>query len=112
MRAADGSSELPIPSYELFTSTEILGKVTTNRDTFRACSPVASRSSLSRSVSGIAETSSAAGKSAVSRKFVAVTATALADQLLAAVLPALDLVALMIDGKGSLRRVVCCRPGH
>ena len=27
VRAADGSGELPIPSYELFTSTEILGKM-------------------------------------------------------------------------------------
>src|SRR5713101_7862347 len=26
VRAADGSAELPIPSYELFSSTEILGK--------------------------------------------------------------------------------------
>lgn len=27
VRAADGSGELPIPSYELFTSTELLGKL-------------------------------------------------------------------------------------
>ena len=27
VRAADGAGELPIPSYELFTSTEILGKM-------------------------------------------------------------------------------------
>jgi putative transposase len=27
VRAADGSGELPIASYELFTSTEILGKM-------------------------------------------------------------------------------------
>jgi putative transposase len=27
MRASDGSGELPIPSYELFTSTEVLGRM-------------------------------------------------------------------------------------
>ena len=27
VRAADGAGELPIPSYELFASTEILGKM-------------------------------------------------------------------------------------
>src|SRR5260370_7029664 len=45
----------------------------------------------------IAETSSATGKSAVSRRFVAMTETALAE-LLSADLSGLDLVALMIDG--------------
>ena len=27
MRAADGSGELPVPAYELFSSTEILGRI-------------------------------------------------------------------------------------
>src|SRR5260370_34427433 len=45
----------------------------------------------------IAETSSATGKSAVSRRFVAMTETALAE-LLSQDLSGLDLVALMIDG--------------
>lgn len=27
MRAIDGSGELPVPSYELFTSTEVLGRL-------------------------------------------------------------------------------------
>ena len=31
VRAADGSGELPVPAYELFTSTEILGKMAMER---------------------------------------------------------------------------------
>jgi len=27
VRAADGSGELPVPSYDLFSSTELLGRV-------------------------------------------------------------------------------------
>jgi putative transposase len=46
----------------------------------------------------VTETSSATCKSAVSRKFVAMTETPLAE-LLAADLSGLDLVALMIDGR-------------
>ena len=31
MRAIDGSGELPVPSYELFSSTEVPGRVALNR---------------------------------------------------------------------------------
>jgi len=55
------------------------------------------RSGSSRSASRFAETSSATSKSAVSRRFVAMTETALAE-LLDTNLSGLDLVALMIDG--------------
>lgn len=96
VRATDGSGELPIPSYELFTSTEILGKMAMEKmlaglSTRRypvGLEPVGQK---------IAETSSATSKSAVSRRFVTMTETALAE-LLAADLSGLDLVALMIDG--------------
>jgi len=96
VRAADGSGELPIASYELFTSTEMLGKMAMEKmlaglSTRRypvGLEPVGER---------VAEKSSATSKSAVSRKFVAMTETALAE-LLAADLSGLDLVALMIDG--------------
>src|SRR5215208_7041669 len=96
VRGADGSGELPIPSYELFTSTEILGKMAMEKmlaglSTRRysvGLEPVGER---------VAEKSSATSKSAVSRRFVAMTETALAE-LLAADLSGLDLVALMIDG--------------
>jgi putative transposase len=96
VRAADGAGELPIAAYELFSSTEILGKLAMEKmlaglSTRRyavGLEPVGQR---------VAETSSATSKSAVSRRFVAMTETALAE-LLAADLSGLDLVALMIDG--------------
>ena len=96
VRAVDGSGELAIASYELFSSTEILGKMAMEKmlaglSTRRypvGLEPVGER---------VGETSSATSKSAVSRKFVAMTETALAE-LLSRDLSGLDLVALMIDG--------------
>jgi transposase-like protein len=96
VRAADGAGELPIASYELFTSTEILGKMALEKmlaglSTRRypvGLEPVGQR---------VAEKASATSKSAVSRRFVAMTETALAE-LLSQDLSGLDLVALMIDG--------------
>jgi transposase-like protein len=96
MRATDGTGELPVASYELFSSTEVLGRMAMQRmlaglSTRRysvGLEPVGERVEKSaRSIS----------KSAVSRRFVAATETALAG-LLAADLSGLDLVALMIDG--------------
>jgi transposase-like protein len=96
VRAVDGSGEVPVPAYELFNSTELLGRMAMERmlagvSTRRypvALEPVGDQvTAESRSTS----------KSAVSRKFVAMTETALAD-LLAQDLSGLDLVALMIDG--------------
>jgi putative transposase len=96
VRAADGAGELPVASYELFSSTEILGRMAMEKmlaglSTRRypvGLEPVGER---------VAETASATSKSAVSRKFVAMTETALAE-LLSRDLSGLDLVALMIDG--------------
>jgi putative transposase len=96
MRASDGCGEVPVPSYELFSSTEVLGQMAMGRmlaglSTRRypvGLEPVGAR------VEAAARSTS---KSAVSRRFVAATETALA-QLLAAPLHDLDLVALMIDG--------------
>jgi hypothetical protein len=48
VRAVDGSGELPIASYELFTSTEILGKMAMEK-MLAACRPAAIRSGSSRS---------------------------------------------------------------
>jgi putative transposase len=96
VRAADGSGELPVPSYELFTSTEILGKLAMEK---MLAGLSARRYPVGLEPVGeqVAETSSATSKSAVSRRFVAMTETALAE-LLSADLSGLDLVALMIDG--------------
>ena len=96
VRAADGTGEVAIASYELFSSTEILGRMAMEKmlaglSTRRypvGLEPVGKK---------VAATSSATSKSAVSRRFVEMTETALAD-LLAADLSGLDLVALMIDG--------------
>jgi putative transposase len=96
VRATDGAGELPIASYELFSSTEILGKLAmekmlaglSTRRYLVGLEPVGQQ---------VAEKCSATGKSAVSRRFVAMTETALVE-LLTADLSGLDLVALMIDG--------------
>ena len=96
MRAADGSGELAVASYELFSDTEVLGRMALDRmlaglSTRRypaGLEPVGTRTE---------QAATATSRSAVSRRFVAATETALA-QLLAADLSKLDLVALMIDG--------------
>ena len=98
MRAVDGSGEIPVPSYELFSQhrgaragwrwTRMLAGLSTRRYPV-GLEPVGRAASSRR----LASTS----KSAVSRRFVAATETALAE-LLAAPLGELDLVALMIDG--------------
>ena len=110
VRAADGSGELSVPSYELFTSTEVLGtmaleKMLAGLSTRRyavGLEPVGQQ---------VSETSSATSKSAVSRRFVAMTETALAE-LLSADLCGLDLVALMIDGVALRRILLCCGPRY
>ena len=96
VRAADGSGELPIASYELFSSTEILGKMAMEK-MLAGLSTRRYPVGLEPVGAHIAETSSATSRSAVSRKFVAMTETALAE-LLSRDLSGLDLVALIIDG--------------
>ena len=96
MRAVDGSGELAVSSYELFSGTEVLGRMAMERmlaglSTRRypvGLEPVGTRT---------AQTATSTSKSAVSRRFVAATETALAE-LLGAELSGLDLVALMVDG--------------
>jgi putative transposase len=96
VRAADGSGELPVASYELFTSTEILGKMALEK-MLAGLSTRRYPVGLEPVGQQVTETSSATSKSAVSRRFVAMTETALAE-LLSQDLSGLDLVALMIDG--------------
>ncbi|HEX8762055.1 MAG TPA: IS256 family transposase [Pseudonocardiaceae bacterium] len=96
MRAVDGSGELAVASYELFSQTEVLGRMALDRmlaglSTRRygvGLEPVGTRTE---------QAATSTSKSAVSRRFVAQTETALA-QLLVADLSSLDLVALMVDG--------------
>ena len=96
VRAVDETGELPVPAYELFNGTELLGKMAMERMLAGVSTrryPVALEP-VGKSVEDEARSTS---KSAVSRKFVAMTETALTD-LLAKDLTDLDLVALMIDG--------------
>jgi transposase-like protein len=96
MRASDGCGELPVPAYELFSRTEVLGRMAMQRmlaglSTRRypvGLEPVGTR---------VEHSARATSKSAVSRRFVTATETALAE-LLSADLAGLDLVALMVDG--------------
>ena len=96
VRAADGSGELPVPAYQLFTGTELLGELAMQR-MLAGLSTRRYRVGLEPVGSGVEQAATATSRSAVSRKFVAATETALAE-LMAADLSALDLVALMIDG--------------
>src|SRR6266487_1685949 len=96
VRAADGSGELPVAAYELFSGTEILGRLALERmlgglSTRRY--PVGLEPVGTQVTQGATGTS----KSAVSRRFVAMTHTALAE-LMRADLSGLDLVCLLIDG--------------
>ena len=96
VRAADGAGELPIASYELFSSTEILGKMAMEK-MLAGLSTRRYPVGLEPVGGQVHQSSSATSKSAVSRKFVAMTETALAE-LLSRDLSGLDVVALMIDG--------------
>lgn len=96
VRAADGSGELPVPTYEALAGTEVLGRLAMSR---MLAGLSTRRYSLGLEPVGrvVEETASGTSRSAVSRRFVARTETALAE-LLAADLSELDLVGLMVDG--------------
>jgi putative transposase len=90
MRAADGSGELAVAVYELFSGTEVLGRMAmermlaglSTRHYPAGLEPVGARTE---------QAALATSRSAVSRRFVTATETALA-QLMAADLRRLDLV--------------------
>ena len=96
VRTADGSAEVAVPAYELFSSTDLLGQMALDR--------MMAKLSTRRYAAGlepvgtqVEKESRSTSKSAVSRRFVAATESALAG-MLGADLSGLDLVALMIDG--------------
>ncbi len=96
VRAAGGSGELHLPSYDLFSSTEILGRLAMEK----MLAGLSSRRyghGLEPAGQAVESTAASTSKSAVSRRFVAATETALAE-LMTRRLDDLDLVALMIDG--------------
>jgi len=96
VRAADGSGELPVAAYQLFSSTELLGRLALER-MLGGLSTRRYGLGLEPVGTGVEQSALGTSKSAVSRRFVAMTQTALAE-LLAADLSALDLVCLMVDG--------------
>ena len=96
LRSADRSSEVQLPTYQVASSTELLGreamakmlaKLSTRRYQIGLEPMGEAVSAKTRSVS----------KSAVSRRFVAATESALTE-LMTADLSVLDLVAIMVDG--------------
>jgi putative transposase len=96
VRAADGTGEVPVATYELFSSTELLGRMAMQR-MLAKLSTRRYRVGLEPVGAPVEAKATSTSKSAVSRRFVAATEKALAE-LLAADLSALDLVALMVDG--------------
>jgi transposase-like protein len=96
VRAVDGSGELAVPSYQLFSSTEVLGRLAMER-MLAGLSTRRYPAGLEPVGAHVQARAGATSKSAVSRRFVKMTETALGD-LLEADLSGLDLVAIMIDG--------------
>ena len=96
VRAADGSGELHLASYDLFSSTEMLGQLALEK----MLAGLSSRRyghGLEPAGQAVEAQAASTSKSAVSRRFVAATGTALAE-LMSRRLDALDLVAVMVDG--------------
>ena len=96
VRTADKTAEVAVPAYELFSSSDVL--------TAMALERMMAKLSTRRYAAGlepvgaaVEATGRSTSKSAISRRFVAATESALVD-MLAADLSELDLVALMIDG--------------
>ncbi len=96
VRSADRSAEVAVPAYELFASTELLGELALER-MMAKLSTRRYRAGLEPVGSQVARAASGTSRSAVSRRFVAMTERAL-DEMMHADLSGLDLVALMIDG--------------
>jgi putative transposase len=96
VRAAGGSGELHLPSYDLFSSTEVLGRLAMEK----MLAGLSSRrygAGLEPAGQAVEEAAASTSKSAVSRRFVAATETALGE-LMSRRLDDLDLVAFMVDG--------------
>jgi len=96
VRAVDGSGELPVPAYEVFAGTEVLGRMALER-MLAGLSTRRYPAGLEPVGRGVEQAAAGTSKSAVSRRFVAATESALKD-LLAADLSTVDLVAVMVDG--------------
>ena len=96
VRTADGTGELPVPTYQAFAPTELLDQLALER-MLAKLSTRRYRLGLEPVGTQVEQTATGTSRSAVSRRFVARTEHALAE-LLAADLSELDLVALLVDG--------------
>jgi transposase-like protein len=96
VRAAGGSGELHLPSYDLFSSTEVLGQMAMEK-MLAGLSSRRYTAGLEPAGQAAEDAAASTSKSAVSRRFVAATETALAE-LMSRRLDDLDLVAFMVDG--------------
>jgi putative transposase len=96
VRSADGTHELPLPTWQAFASTELLDKLALER-MLAKLSTRRYQHGLEPVGSQVEHASTGTSRSAVSRRFVAATEHALAE-LLAQDLSGLDLVALLVDG--------------
>ena len=72
IRAVDGSGELPVPAYEVFSGTEILGRMAMDR-MLAGLSTRRYPVGLEPVGTGIGQAATSTSKSAVSRRFVAAT---------------------------------------
>ena len=96
VRRADGSGEVPLPTYEDFSSTEPLGQRPSSACS-RSSPPVATAPVSSRSGERSRRRVAATSRSAVSRRFVAATESALAE-LMSADLSGSRSGRVMVDG--------------
>jgi transposase-like protein len=96
VRTADRTAEVAVPAYELFASSELLGDLALER-MMAKLSTRRYRAGLEPVGAAVEASARSTSRSAVSRRFVAMTERAL-DEMMHADLSELDLVALMIDG--------------
>jgi transposase-like protein len=96
VRSADGKKELALPTYEAFSSAELLQSLALEK-MMAKLSTRRYRSGLEPMGQEVEAASASTSKSAVSRRFVRATEERLAE-LMGADLSGLDLVALLIDG--------------
>lgn len=96
VRAVDGSVEVAVEAYDVFSNSDLLGDIALER-MMAKLSTRRYRAGLEPVGTDVEAAAKSTSKSAVSRRFVARTETALAE-LMAADLSGLDVVALMVDG--------------
>jgi putative transposase len=96
VRTADNARELAVPTYEAFSSAELLGAMALDK-MMAKISTRRYRAGLEPVGTEVEAASGSTSKSSVSRRFVKATEVRL-GQLMGADLSGLDLVALLVDG--------------